>query len=65
MAKQWHTLIVGGGASGLAAAVFCARKLGGERVILLEKAPRVGKKLLATGNGTCNITNRCADVSKL
>ncbi len=63
MAKQWHTLIVGGGASGLAAAVFCARRIGGERVILLEKAPRVGKKLLATGNGTCNITNRRADAS--
>ncbi len=63
MAKQWHTLIIGGGASGLAAAVFCARKNGGEQVIVLEKAPRVGKKLLATGNGTCNITNRHADVS--
>jgi len=64
MTKQWHTLIVGGGASGLAAAVFCARKIGGERVILLEKAPRVGKKLLATGNGTCNITNRRAEPSR-
>ncbi len=63
MAKQWHTVIIGGGASGLAAAVFCARILGGEKVLLLEKAPRVGKKLLATGNGTCNITNRRADVS--
>ena len=63
MAKQWHTLIIGGGASGLAAAVFCARSIGGEQVILLEKSLRVGKKLLATGNGTCNITNRHADVS--
>lgn len=63
MAKQWHTIIVGGGASGLVAAVFCARKIGGENVLLLEKAPRVGKKLLATGNGTCNITNMRADVS--
>ncbi len=61
MAKQWHTVIVGGGAAGLAAAIFCARELGGERVLLLEKAPRVGKKLLATGNGTCNITNLNAD----
>lgn len=63
MVNQWHTIIVGGGASGLAAAVFCARALGGDQVLLLEKAPRVGKKLLATGNGTCNITNRRADVS--
>lgn len=60
MAKVWQTVIIGGGASGLAAAVFCARAQGGEQVLVLEKAPRVGKKLLATGNGTCNITNRLA-----
>ena len=52
--------IIGGGASGLAAAVFCARNRGGEGVLLLEKQPRVGKKLLATGSGTCNLTNRGA-----
>ncbi len=60
MAKQWHTVIVGGGAGGLAAAIFCARRIGGEHVLVLERLPRVGKKLLATGNGTCNITNRKA-----
>ena len=57
MSSQEHIVIVGGGASGLAAAVFCARMLGGERVLVLEKGPRVGKKLLATGNGTCNLSN--------
>ena len=46
-------VIVGGGAAGLAAA--CA--LGGLDVVLLEKQPRVGRKLLATGNGRCNLTN--------
>lgn len=56
--------IVGGGAVGLAAAVFVSR-LARERgltprVCLLEKAARVGRKLLATGNGTCNITNLAA-----
>lgn len=52
-----HTAIVGGGAAGLCAAVQLAR--GGARPVeLFEKAPRVGRKLLATGNGTCNITNR-------
>ncbi len=56
-------VIVGGGAAGLAAAIFCARRFGGERVVLLEKQPRVGKKLLATGNGTCNISNMHASVS--
>jgi len=56
-------VIVGGGAAGLAAAVFCARRVGGEHVLLLEKQPRVGKKLLATGNGTCNLSNTTAAVS--
>ena len=50
--------VVGGGAAGLAAAVMAARA--GIRTTVLEKQPRVGKKLLATGNGTCNITNRDA-----
>jgi predicted flavoprotein YhiN len=50
--------IVGGGASGLAAMVM-ARRLGAETV-LLERGARVGKKLLATGNGRCNLTNTAA-----
>ena len=50
--------IVGGGASGLCAAVCAGRSGGFDRVLLLERGPRVGKKLLATGNGRCNLTNR-------
>lgn len=53
-------LIIGGGASGLAAALSAARQAGGGRVVLLERLDRVGKKLLATGNGRCNLTNRDA-----
>ena len=48
-------VVVGAGASGLTAAV-CAARLGA-RVTLLEKNDRIGKKLLATGNGRCNLTN--------
>lgn len=48
-------LIIGGGASGLAAAIVAARK--GAQVTLLERGDRVGKKLLATGNGRCNLAN--------
>ena len=48
--------IIGGGASGLAAAVTAARR--GAQVIVLEQKDRVGKKLLATGNGRCNFSNR-------
>lgn len=48
-------LIVGGGAAGMMAAIVASRN-GGD-VILLERNDRVGKKLLATGNGRCNYTN--------
>ncbi len=49
--------IVGGGASGMAAAL-AASENPQVRVILLERQARVGRKLLATGNGRCNVTNR-------
>ncbi len=48
--------IIGGGASGMAAAIT-ASSLGAD-VTLFEKNERVGKKLLATGNGKCNLSNR-------
>ncbi len=47
--------VIGGGASGIMAAIFAAR--GGKNVCILEKNPRIGKKILATGNGRCNFTN--------
>jgi len=50
--------VVGGGASGLAAAAAAGKKR--ISVAVLEKNPRVGKKLLLTGNGRCNLTNRGA-----
>ena len=48
--------IVGGGASGLIAAI-AASKSPGCQVHILERQSRVGRKLLATGNGRCNLTN--------
>jgi len=50
-----RVLIVGGGAGGLAAAA--AAGAAGAQVTILEKANRVGKKLLRTGNGRCNLSN--------
>lgn len=52
-------LIIGAGASGLTAAIT-ARDLGAD-VALIEGTDRVGKKILTTGNGRCNITNRNID----
>ncbi len=57
--KLKKVMVIGGGASGMTAAVFAARK--GARVVLLEHMDRVGKKILSTGNGKCNYTNRMQD----
>jgi len=54
--------IIGGGAAGLMAA-YAASRNHNDRVILYERQARVGRKLLATGNGRCNLTNLNADVS--
>lgn len=50
-------LIVGGGASGMFAAVYAGRA--GHEVHLLEKNEKLGKKLFITGKGRCNLTNAC------
>ena len=52
-----HILILGGGAAGLAAALAAAQAAPSARVTVLERNPKVGKKLLATGNGRCNLDN--------
>ena len=49
-------LIIGGGASGMAAALSAAQDAGNQ-VTLLERQARVGRKLAVTGNGRCNLTN--------
>lgn len=53
MAKK--VLIIGGGASGLTAAIAAASQ--GAEVTVIEHMDRVGKKILSTGNGRCNMTN--------
>ena len=51
-------LVLGGGAAGIVAAIAAAEESRGRaQVILLERNPRIGKKLLATGNGRCNLDN--------
>ncbi len=51
--------VIGGGASGLMAACHAAGE--GRSVVLFEKQKKPGRKILATGNGRCNITNRNLD----
>ena len=50
--------VIGGGPAGMFAAITAARQ--GARVLLLEKNDRLGKKLLITGKGRCNVTNDCS-----
>lgn len=49
--------IIGGGASGIAAAIYAGKICKNTDIIIIEKNDRIGKKLLRTGNGKCNITN--------
>ena len=53
--------IIGAGASGLVAAITAARK--GAKVHVYEKNKKIGKKILATGNGRCNVTNLHVELS--
>lgn len=53
------TLVIGGGASGMACAYFGAKN--GDEVVLIEKNEKLGKKLFITGKGRCNVTNDCTE----
>ena len=52
-------IVIGGGPAGMFAAITAARQ--GGKVILLERNDRLGKKLLITGKGRCNVTNDCEE----
>lgn len=53
-----RVLVIGGGAAGLMAAGFAAQT--GAETILLERNPKVGRKIYITGKGRCNLTNHCS-----
>lgn len=55
--------IIGGGFAGMISAIVLAERFGGENVIITERNDRLGKKILSTGNGQCNITNENISVS--
>lgn len=50
-------IVIGGGPAGMLAAIIAAQH--GQKVLLLERGNRLGKKLLITGKGRCNVTNDC------
>ena len=51
-------IVIGGGPAGMFAAITAANQ--GQKVLLLERNDRLGKKLLITGKGRCNVTNDCS-----
>lgn len=64
--RRLDVAIVGGGAAGLFAAAILGRALKDRNVsiAIFEKGARVGRKLISTGNGTCNITNTGCSVDR-
>lgn len=55
MAESFDALIIGGGAAGLMCAISAGQR--GRRVLVIEHANRIGKKILMSGGGRCNFTN--------
>src|ERR1700690_248722 len=55
MTQQFDALVLGGGAAGLMCALEAGKR--GRRVAVLERADRIGKKILISGGGRCNFTN--------
>jgi len=55
---QFEGIVIGGGPAGMFAAITAASR--GQKVLLLERNDRLGKKLLITGKGRCNVTNDCS-----
>jgi len=55
---NYDGIVIGGGPAGMFAAITAAQR--GARVLLLERNDRLGKKLLITGKGRCNVTNDCS-----
>jgi len=53
---QYQVIIIGGGAAGLVAAIIAGRQKSGN-VLIIERNDTIGKKILVTGNGRCNLTN--------
>lgn len=61
--QQVYAAIIGGGASGMMCAIRAAERYPNKKIVIIEKADRVGKKLLVTGNGRCNLSHAGADSS--
>ncbi|MFA5085606.1 MAG: aminoacetone oxidase family FAD-binding enzyme [Candidatus Omnitrophota bacterium] len=59
--QKLDTVIIGGGAAGIAAAISARRR--NRSVVICDRMPKIGKKILASGNGRCNLLNERLDES--
>jgi len=55
---EYELIVIGGGAAGMMAAICAAQS--GRKVCLMERNPKLGRKLYITGKGRCNLTNHCS-----
>lgn len=60
--QKYDVAVIGGGAAGMMAAITASDSK--KRVVLIEKNPILGRKILATGNGRCNITNKFTNTDR-
>lgn len=60
---KYDVLVIGGGAAGCMAAGFAAQN--GNNVLLAERNDRIGRKIMITGKGRCNVTNACSLLNEL
>jgi predicted flavoprotein YhiN len=58
-------IVIGGGAAGFFGAINFAEKFPGSEVTILEKSPKVLRKVKISGGGRCNVTNVCSDPREL
>ena len=58
MDQKHDVIVIGGGAAGMIAAISAAERR--RNVLLIEKADRPGRKILASGNGRCNLMTGCS-----
>lgn len=60
--KSYDVIVIGAGPAGIMSAIFAAKNK--KSVLLLEKNEYIGRKILATGNGRCNLTNRLIEIDR-
>jgi len=60
--KNYDVIIIGAGAAGMMCAIEAGKR--GRKVLIIEKADKVGKKILISGGGRCNFTNMFTEPDK-